>query len=136
MRKSKFILLILIVFLFSGCSNTLTCIYEQDKNYNVVKMKFSDDKITKLSVKEEKTYDDTDAYVEMFYYEQLSAYNFLENIEGVKYKIKERKSTVTTKIEIDFSKVSNLNSKLIKVNNRNSYNDAKNIYTYLGYDCK
>ena len=136
MRKSKFILLILIVFLFSGCSNTLTCKYSDDTNENIVKINFKDDKVSKVNIKEVKTYDVNDAYVEMFYYEQLNNYSFLEGIDGIEYSIKEKKSAVTTKIDIDYSIASDFNSNYIKVNNRHSYNDVLNIYTYLGYECK
>ena len=136
MKNIKFVFVILIVFLFSGCSQTLTCTYNSDTENNIVKINFIDDKVAKINVEEVKTYDENDAYVEMFYYEQLNKYNFLEDIDGVKYDIKEKKSTVTTKIEIDFTKIDNLDNKNIKVNNQTSSSDAKNIYGYLGYECK
>ena len=136
MKKSEFILLILLVFLFSGCSKKITCIKESEDVKSVVDMKFKDDIISKSITIDEKFFNEDDAYIEMYYYEQKNTYSPLDDIEGVKYKIKENKSSITTKLEVDFDTLVKNNSNLIKLTPGTNINAANSIYTGLGYVCK
>ena len=136
MKKSKIILLILLVFLFSGCSKKLNCVKESENIKSVVNMKFKDNIISKSITTDERFFDDSDAYIEMYYYEQKNTYSTLDDIEGVKYKIKENKSSVTTKLEVDFDDLIVSSSNLITLVPETSYNVANSIYTRLGYVCK
>ncbi len=129
--------LVILVVLVTGCGkNSLKCVYESDSNDSVVNMKFNKDGITFLKEKDVQKYSDDDAYVEMFYYEQVDKFVEIDNVSGVKYDIKKRNSNVYTNLNIDYKALGEYDSDIIIVDKNNDYDSSKSIFEDLGYSCK
>lgn len=129
--------LVILVILVTGCGkNSLKCVYESDSNDSVVNMKFNKDGIIFLKEKDVQKYSDDDAYVEMFYYEQVDKFVEIDNVSGIKYDIKKRNSNVYTNVNIDYKALGEYDSDIIIVDKNNDYDSSKGIFEDLGYSCK
>lgn len=129
--------LVILVVLVTGCGkNSLKCVYESDSNDSVVNMKFNKDGIIFLKEKDVQKYSDDDAYVEMFYYEQVDKFVEIDNVSGIKYDIKKRNSNVYTNVNIDYKALGEYDSDIIIVDKNNDYDSSKGIFEDLGYSCK
>lgn len=129
--------LVILVVLVTGCGkNSLKCVYESDSNDSVVNMKFNKDGIIFLKEKDVQKYSDDDAYVEMFYYEQVDKFVEIDNVSGIKYDIKKRNSNVYTNVNIDYKALGEYDSDIIIVDKNNDYDSSKSIFEDLGYSCK
>ena len=97
----KVFLLLFIVFFVCGCSN-LKCERVIDNEDKTIKVTFKDEKVNKLSIHEIKSFARTDAYLDLYYYEQNTYLSSLNIPDGFNFSVVDHKEDVTTKISIDF----------------------------------
>lgn len=137
MKLRYIVFLFILMVLVTGCDKSnLKCVYESDSKDSIVNMKFNKDGIVSLKEKDSQKYDDDDAYVEMFYYEQMDKYVEIDGVSGISYKIKKRNSIVYTNLNIDYKDLGEYNSDIIIIDKNNDYDSSKNIFENLGYFCK
>lgn len=135
--KKKLFVLIIFIFLLCGCSNTLVCEKETNKEIDKVIIKFEKDMPISLSWKRTLVYQDGDALIEMNYYEEKNYYNKYDYTDGFTYKIdkKDRKGKIVIDVNVDYSKYDiSTDVKLPSI-----YIDRENNKYYLennGYECK
>ena len=68
--KKKLLMLFVLTFLLCGCSKTLVCEKETEKEIDKVKIVFENDMPISLAWKRTLVYQDGDALIEMNYYEE------------------------------------------------------------------
>ena len=104
--KHKLLFLLLFVFLLCGCSNTLKCTKETDKEISKVNIDFEDGMPITLTWKKTLLYADGDASIEMNYLEEKDYYNKFSNVEGLTYEInkKDRQGVIVIDVNVDYSK--------------------------------
>jgi len=104
--KYKLLILVLFVFLLCGCSNTLSCVKETDKEISKVNIAFENGMPISLSWKKTLLYADGDASIEMKYLEEKDYYNNFSNVEGLTYEInkKDRQGVIVIDVDVDYSK--------------------------------
>lgn len=135
--KKKLLILVIFVFLLCGCSNTLVCKKETEKEISKVKIKFKHDMPISLDWKRTLVYQDGDALIELNYYEEKNYYSKYDYTEGFTYEIdkKDRKGKIVINVDVDYSKYDiSTDVKLPSI-----YIDRKQNKFYLennGYKCK
>lgn len=118
MKKIKLLcIIVIILFLFTGCSSrTVRCVKEENNTKTTIKLKFDDDYIIKsISQLQVKKYDRYDAHIELDYYDLKARYQELDNVDGIKYDLKENKFDITINLDIDYTKLKNDDNSLILV---------------------
>lgn len=131
----KVFLLLFIVFFVCGCSN-LKCERVIDNEDKTIKVTFKDEKVNKLSIHEIKSFSRTDAYLDLYYYEQNTYLSSLNIPDGFNFSVVDHKEDVTTKISIDFSKVKEDVSSVTSIKRGMSKEEVLNTLNNQGYVCK
>ena len=103
--RYKLLILICFTFILCGCSNTLTCIKETDKEISKVNITFEKGMPTTLNWKKTLVYADGDASIEMNYLEEKDYYNKFADVKGLSYKIdkKDRQGKIVIDVNVDYS---------------------------------
>ena len=130
-------MLFVLAFLLCGCSRTLVCEKETEKEIDKVKIVFENDMPISLAWKRTLVYQDGDALIEMNYYEEKDYYSNYDNTDGFTYKIdkKDRKGKIVIDVDVDYTKYDiSTDVKLPSI-----YIDKEQNKFYLennGYTCK
>ncbi len=135
--KKKYLILIIffITIILCGCNNNnKTCETQNGNVKTTYTFKYNKDtfKIDKVSVNYIYTYDKEDAYIDMAYMELESRYHNYDNINGVKYKIKQNYDNIVINLEIEV----NDNNKNVNFYLPFSLNDDINSITQKISNCK
>lgn len=151
-KKILVVLLLVIIGILTGCHqeeerNVLTC-SKKETDTDGVKMELSY-KITykgdyvEMIEAEEKVISDDDSILESYKTSIESAYSPYKDVEYYNYSVEVLDNTLTSKTEVDYSKIDT--DKLIEIDSNNAslitngkikLDDIKTIYELIGATCE
>lgn len=134
MKRIKLVLLLLSVFILTGCANTLKCEIKTNNYESKVKVTYKDDKPTKYVFKDKMLFSPTSADAELYYHSKYEEYNTL--ISEKHARLHNRAKDVSMEIKYDFTTdTSGQEGKLLISRNDTKGTAIKKIED-LGYKCK
>lgn len=132
------IVLILILFIITGCNNNnnLTCIKSNNEIDTKITFKFIDNKISKLTYYQKTNFNTSDAYIDLYHLELKESFQKYDNVSGIVYNIdlSKRNNTITEELNIDYSKLLDTNVTIISKKD-STYDENKNNFESTGYKC-
>ena len=131
----KILLLIIPVFILTGCGSTLKCEIDTSNYESTIKIKFKDDKPTTYKYKDALDFGNslnTDS--EFDYNEKQTRYGTL--ISEKYAKVSEFQSVVKVKIDYDFSKNNSSGENALLISRDDTLSSAKTKIESSGYSCK
>ena len=138
MKIKTIIIASLIILVLTGCSNNkLKCTQKSNSTTTNIIATFSKEgKINTLEFDRKTIYDKFDAYIDIHYYDLKEQYTSLDNIKGITYEVKENKNDITTKLNINYNELPNIDNRLIPIKRNETIEIAKEKLINEGYICK
>lgn len=135
MKRIKIVVLLVAVFLLTGCSDTLKCNIDTKNYTSDIKIVFENDKPVSYEFSDKMIFDDnlsTDS--ELYYHSQFSQYSYLVSEEFA--KVTNFANKVSVDIEYNFNENSSQGEESLLISRNDSMNAASKKIENLGYKCK
>lgn len=132
--KSKYILLLLIVVLLTGCGNKLKCEIKTNNYNSKLVVAYKSEKPSSYKFEDKMTFSVDAPEAELYYHSKYEEYNTLLTEKYA--SIKNRYDGVSMDIKYDFTKDKSAQENILLVQRDDTKEQAKSKLESLGYKCK
>ncbi len=134
MKRIKFLLLLIVPILLTGCANTLKCEIETSNYTSKIKVKFENDKPLTYNFKDEMKFSVNDADSEIYYHSKYTEFNDLINDKFA--SVRNGKEAVSVKINYNFKENKSEGENKLLVKRDDTKSTASKRIESSGYTCK
>jgi len=133
---NKKIIFFVMIFLLTGCSDTLKCERSLNEEEKKAKITFQENEISEAVLIENRFFDKNDAHLDLYYYEQKNYLESLEISSGLTFQVVDHKDKVTTHITLDFTTLNQDISAIMPLKKKMSKQEVKEVFESQAYSCK